>query len=212
MKVNHQATSCGDVQKELLRLFDQKSLGQLPAAVARHLETCPKCRKALSELQQLERSLERIPAQVPDERYWVNFLPKLRQRMDQAPIIPRKRDLAWAVSAVAALVFVFFLLQQPTAIAPPSWYYSGLTVQTGTGTDFISGDGLTNQDYILLSQVFSDSSGNTDINKTEMQLIEEFSARTRYVSDDPIDRLVGFDEQSFDHFLEELKKRPVITS
>jgi hypothetical protein len=211
--MKRQNTVCAEVQNELLRFFDEKSLRRLKPDISAHLNECAKCREEWEALQKLDSELQRLPAADPGETFWINFLPRLRERMERQTFIPRKRDLAWVPAGILALLFAVWLLKQPTPIAPPSWYYAGVEEDQSSSFSLLT-DGLTLEDNY---GEWNDSLSAADlkaaeIDDIEMKLIDAFSTRTGYVPDDPVDQLLNLDEHSIQKLFQELKERSIIAS
>ena len=102
--MNPKKMTCTSISDELIRLFDNGSLERLPDDLQRHIDQCPKCQDTYYELTKLRGTLAAIPEKQPDEAYWINYLPKLRQRMEQVPAKVSGRNLTWVPSLTMAAV------------------------------------------------------------------------------------------------------------
>ncbi len=210
--MKRQNSPCSQVQEDLLRLFDEKNLRDPSPDLRAHLDECAACRREWKALLKLDDELQRLPAADPGETYWINFLPRLRRRMERPVAPPRRRDFAWVTAAVIALFFAVWLTRQPTPIAPPSWYSTVMDENCAPAFSLLTTDFSEEERYRNPADSSAADLNSVEMDAVEMKLIDLFSARIGYVSEDPVDQLLNLDEQSIEKLLEALKKRPIIAS
>lgn len=206
-----QEATCSEISKRLIRHFDEGSLDGLPGELRAHLDACPNCRRGLAELRKLQQGLARLPVPQPAEEYWINFLPRLRQRMEQTVPPWRRRDPAWIPSLGLAMLFALLLLSSPTRIAPPTWFQPQ-SLQPSESVTF-GGNDLTDQDWDNLTEIAeSQDIFEPYLDDSESYLVERLSGSYPYASDDPIDRLTALEDEAVQTILDKLKTTSVIRS
>ena len=209
-KAKHEAT-CTEISNTLLQHFDEGSLDDLPGDLRAHLDACPDCRRELAELRKLQQGLLRLPVPQPAEEYWTNFLPRLRQRMEQTIPLWRRRDPAWIPSLGLTLLFAVLLLSSPTRMAPPTWFQPQL-LQPSEAVTF-GNDNLTDQDWENLAEIAqSQDIFELYLDDSESYLVQRLSGSYPYASDDPIDRLTALEDEAVQTILDKLKTTSVIRS
>ncbi|MGO9395499.1 MAG: anti-sigma factor family protein [Desulfobaccales bacterium] len=94
------APKCPEVQDRLSAWLDGELAPEVAAGVARHVESCARCRRELAELEALEQALGSLPeAALPP-----GLPEKVRARL------PRPRRRAWQSLALAASLVLGILL------------------------------------------------------------------------------------------------------
>ena len=204
---------CSDVNRELMSRFDEGKLDSLPDELNTHLEICPQCQLEFRSLCRLQQGLHQLPASDPGHGFWVNFLPKLRQRMIGMKPPGYKRDLSWVPSLGLALLFALLLFKSPTQIAPPRWYVTESAVESNWTHTSLWNDNLSENDYEdLLSVSATRDLVESYLNDTEAYMIKILSEAVTYTSSDPIELLTTMTDQEIESFLEKLKAFPIIQS
>jgi anti-sigma factor RsiW len=70
--------------RRVLGPYQDGTLGQRRALrIARHLHTCPACRRELLELQRVARLLQSLPTPSRPSAYWPGALRQLRRKIQQ---------------------------------------------------------------------------------------------------------------------------------
>jgi len=97
-----QTPDCRDVQRAI-----QEALGatDLPAEVARHLDTCLVCAREAGSVLRLVGGLRSLPVAEPSQAFWED-LP--RQVLTEIHAVQRRHS--WVLSAVAAAALLLFAI------------------------------------------------------------------------------------------------------
>jgi hypothetical protein len=205
--------TCTTISNKLIRLFDEGSLERLPEELQRHIDDCPNCQDAYYELTKLRGTLAAMPAKEPDEAYWINYLPRLRQRMEQVPAKVTGRSLAWAPSLTMAALFMILLLTSPVQIAPPTWYITQISQTSELNMFSYSGDYLTATELEELGTIWEDEEYiASQVDSTELYVIKQITAMNIYETEDPIDYLNQLDDETLEEFFKTLMNKSIIRS
>lgn len=210
MKSEKNALQCADVRGELLANFDADSLENISNELKLHLEICPQCQLEFQSLTKLNNGLCRLTKFEPDPTFWINFLPKLRQRMIGIKPAGKRGDFSWIPSLALAVIFLLFLLQSPTRVAPPNWY-SAEKVESGWTSSSQWDDNSSDNSYQeQLSLSGAQSLIKSNLTEVEAYLVESLSEDITYVPEDPIESLATMSDQELEVFLEKLKTSSII--
>jgi anti-sigma factor RsiW len=97
------------------------------AAVARHLESCPRCREAYRQGERLRELLDPAPAEGTRHNLWTSVAARIADQQSAAGREPRPRPVlqrAWrpaaalaALAAAAAVTFTFLTAPRPATEA-----------------------------------------------------------------------------------------------
>lgn len=134
---------CRDCQDLLIDYLDG-SLHQGEAQVLQdHLRGCPACQKEEAALMAVLREA-RAPLSEPAELFWVNFLPRVRERIAARPepwfSLFFKPAVGWgslSLATLALLAGLLFWRMSPAwrAAEPKAFQSDYLTYETGDGLD-----------------------------------------------------------------------------
>ncbi len=205
--------NCPEIHKHLLEAFDEGALDNLPDNVEKHIESCNNCQQNYLELVELDQGLAHIPVEEPSLDYWINFLPRLRQRMERVPAQVKRGDRAWRPALGTALVLTLLLIQSPQRISQPGWYAVDSQSSIENDLSVYAGDNITDQEFTLLEAAWEDENLiASSLMTEEHDIIELFSTSNHYYSSDNIDDLARMDDDAIEYFLEQLKNRPIISS
>jgi hypothetical protein len=211
--MNEKKMTCTSINDELMRLFDEGSLDKLPEELQRHIDQCPNCQDTYYELTKLRGTLAAMPEKQPDEAYWVNYLPKLWQRMEQVPAKVSGRNLAWVPSLAMAALFMILLLTSPAQIAPPTWYTAQIPETSELSLFTYSGEALTTTELEELDSVMEDDEYlAAQMDSTGLYVIEQITEMNIYETEDPLDYLDQLDDETLEEFFKNLMNKPIIRS
>ncbi|MBU0518530.1 hypothetical protein KKA00_04225 [bacterium] len=210
MKKNERDLSCAAVSEKLLSLYDQQKLEYIDSGLAGHLDSCAACRQEYEELLCLHETLAASEVADPGEDYWVNFLPKLRWRMDREGKPGPRSDFAWIPSMGLAVLLIMALLKSPTPVAPPTWYTD---VYQKYSSDIASQLWQSNVAVYSRETTSNDTSSTEGyLSDSDLDVIEELCTPTKYTSNDPVDQLLDLDNDTLEELFKQLKDRPIIKS
>ena len=99
---------CKDVDRLLIDYYEGSLDPILSKKVEEHLADCEGCRRSLKEIERVYGLLAKDSIPLPEEGFWVNFLPQVRARIEGSEkprrvILPRIR---WSVGVVSMLLLV----------------------------------------------------------------------------------------------------------
>lgn len=95
------------------------------AAVAEHLQSCGECRQKMLNLKEELAELISVFPPEPNEIFWVNYLPRLKRRMEEQAYSSFGGMTQWAAGLAAAAVAVMLIVMLNLAPAPgelPAFY------------------------------------------------------------------------------------------
>lgn len=211
--MNEKKMTCSSISDELIRLFDEGTLERLPEEQQRHIDECPNCQDVYYELTNLQGTLAALPEKQPVDAYWVNYLPKLRQRMEQVPAKIGGRNLAWVPSLAMAALFMILLLTSPVQIAPPTWYTDQIAETSEPSLLTYSGEYLTATELEELDTIWEDDEYMaSQMDSTGLYVIEQITEMNIYETEDPIDYLNQLDDETLEEFFKTLMNKPIIRS
>jgi anti-sigma factor RsiW len=127
--------NCRDCQDLLIEYLDGALLKVEAEAVQSHLTGCQACQKEEKALLAL-LSAARAPLPEPPELFWINFLPRVRERISSRPEpwyrLLAKPAVGWGSLSLAALMVLAGLMFWRMA---PTW--QAVTPKTSPG-DYLS--------------------------------------------------------------------------
>lgn len=83
--------------------------------IERHISECEKCREELEEIRNTAVVLDSYRVELPDEPYFINFLPKLNQKIDnrkREPFFKKATKYALSFSTMISVIIVTVILLQ----------------------------------------------------------------------------------------------------
>jgi hypothetical protein len=213
MKQMNETFSCRQVNDELMRNFDEESLGNLPVGLKAHLETCHQCQQEFAAFSNLEQNLNNLPDVDPGEAFWINFLPKLQRKLGEASTPRQFKDPAWAPALALAAFFIILTFRTPVPIAPPIWFQLQPTATILWDSESIGNGGFTN----LEEQALAETVSSTDfveyfLGEGPADIFEDMTEPPQILPLDLNDRVAALDEKSQDAFFEKLKNLSIIKS
>ena len=72
---------CKTVQKLLSDYVDGRFAGRKKARIEKHITQCDECYREFRLLVEMKDLLRSMPSEKPDEAYWTDMLPRLRERI-----------------------------------------------------------------------------------------------------------------------------------
>lgn len=99
--------NCGVCQKYLLDYIEKELPDSLRQEVKLHLASCDLCRSELTAQVQTQEVLSAEPVSEPGPAFWTNFLPGVREKIEQQKSRARRVMIRrWAYATGFALVLV----------------------------------------------------------------------------------------------------------
>lgn len=204
MDSNELHPSCKAVQEELLERFDEGTFENLSESASKHISVCPGCRNELQELIALSKDLEKLPAPIPGDEYWIYYLPRLRERLDSRQKTSLLKRPAWAPSLTIAALFSLVVVFSPVKIAPPSWFQADKMVSTAEHI-------LQEEELSKLEQsLYGTDTSEAALEPLELNLIFKLSQSQYEVQKDLYDQLAEMDDQTLEKILAQLNAQPII--
>lgn len=97
---------CNEVKKNLVDYIEKELDKKQELEIEKHISTCKPCRKEMLEFKRTLKSAKSIKVEKQDERYWVEFDVKLRNRLETNR---KLMNIFKPVLAAAALVLVLLI-------------------------------------------------------------------------------------------------------
>ena len=107
--------NCRKAETLLLRSIDGRLDGRGRDLLARHLETCPACRRVEAEYRSMFGLLKEGQDAAPLPRFWERLEPKLREETELAPLLFWER---WNLRAIPVFLALVLLLGGALFFAP----------------------------------------------------------------------------------------------
>lgn len=107
--------NCRKAEKCLLRSFDGRLEGPAAELLAKHLESCPACRKAAAEYRSMLALLRDGRQAEPLPRFWERLEPRLREETEIVPLLFWER---WSLRAIPVFLALIALVGGFIALTP----------------------------------------------------------------------------------------------
>ncbi len=196
-------STCRTIRQQMREEVAVKSSAADDENLQKHLAACPQCQAEWQKLVKLQTDLAQFPQPDPGDLFWVNYLPRLRRRLDLPPARSGQREFAWIPAAAVALLTLFVLLLSPVNAPESAW-----TPEANSTNNYLS-----KQDYEKLAQIEVQESVLTKVlDESEADFIEELSQDLDQPLQDPMDKLAKMDDSTIDQIMAQLKSQPIIGS
>ena len=106
---------CKELKYDYLDYLKGKVSEELKSQIEKHLEECVKCKEEIDKMRVLSRELDNYKVELPDNTYFINFIPKLNERLDVNKIKNKSKkalNYALSFSTFLSIVLVLFFLSQ----------------------------------------------------------------------------------------------------
>ena len=106
---------CKELKYDYLDFLKGKVSEELKSQIEKHLEECVKCKEEIDKMRVLSRELDNYKVELPDNTYFINFIPKLNERLDVNKIKNKSKkalNYALSFSTLLSIVLVLFFLSQ----------------------------------------------------------------------------------------------------
>jgi hypothetical protein len=106
---------CKDLKYEYLDYVKGKVNEELKTQIEKHIKECVKCRNEIEKMRMLSHELDNYEVQLPDNKYFINFIPKLNEKLGtRESQIKNKKVVSYALSfsTFLSLVVLFFFISQ----------------------------------------------------------------------------------------------------
>lgn len=106
---------CKELKYDYLDYLKGKVSEELKSRIEKHLEECVKCKEEIDKMRVLSRELDNYKVELPDNTYFINFIPKLNERLDVNKIKNKSKkalNYALSFSTLLSIVLVLFFLSQ----------------------------------------------------------------------------------------------------
>lgn len=106
---------CKELKYDYLDFLKGKVSEELKSQIEKHLEECEKCKEEINKMRVLSRELDNYKVELPDNTYFINFIPKLNERLDVNKIKNKSKkalNYALSFSTLLSIVLVLFFLSQ----------------------------------------------------------------------------------------------------
>ena len=175
---------CKDIHRLLIEHHDDSLHPILRKKVEEHLADCEECRRSLEEIERVYGLLAKESVPVPQENFWVNFLPQVRSRIEggekpRGVLFPRIR---WSVGMVSMLLLVIivsllFTSDRPTLVERETEPMEDLALAFSDPydyTDQLAEMILSQEDASLPVEVLLSDDGVKDLELAQEVLEEEY--------------------------------------
>lgn len=106
---------CKDLKYDYVDYLKGKVDEQLKSQIERHLKECEKCKEEIEKMRVLSHELDNYKIELPDNTYFINFIPKLNERLNVYKNHNKsKKVLNYALSFstfLSIVLVLFFVLQ-----------------------------------------------------------------------------------------------------
>jgi hypothetical protein len=132
---------CKETEKVIEGLFEEDTGDDVRRRLESHLAACKACREEYDRVRQLLESVRTIPVPDPGEPYWSDFLPRLREKIEQAGsrrstfIFPLRRILVVGsiISLLVVVLGISFWVSREKTLRPPTNSISWETIDRKIG-------------------------------------------------------------------------------
>lgn len=99
---------CEDVKRNILDYIEKESDKISQKNINKHLRSCKNCKSMLLEYKEILKLSKSIKVEKPDEKFWINFLPNVRDKLEKRNSIFNILKPAAVFSAILVLLFIVF--------------------------------------------------------------------------------------------------------
>jgi len=89
---------CAEVEPNLMELIDEGLASSRREELLGHVQVCAACAAELSACRELLTLVQADSVPEPSSRFWMEFLPSLKRRIEQEGSAPERRRAAWVAS------------------------------------------------------------------------------------------------------------------